>query len=75
MNAAVFVERSSSSTRDALRDEGEAYAAALRSAGVHVDAKRYDGLVHGFFDMGVLSQAAQAATEDAITRFRALLWR
>ena len=31
VNAAVFVERSSSSTRDALRDEGESYAAGVRT--------------------------------------------
>jgi acetyl esterase len=60
---------------DPLRDEGEAYATALVAAGVSVDVKRYDGMVHGFFDMGALSKAAQAATDDAIARFRTLLWR
>jgi acetyl esterase len=59
---------------DPLRDEGEAYAEALRAAGVEVDSRRYDGLVHGFFDMGPLSVAARAATEDTVRRFRALLW-
>jgi acetyl esterase len=60
---------------DPLRDEGEAYADALTQAGVDVDVRRYDGMVHGFFDMGSLSKAAQSATDDAIRRFRALLWR
>jgi acetyl esterase len=60
---------------DPLRDEGEAYADALRAAGVEVDAVRYDGMVHGFFDMGPFSKGAASATDDAIRRFRALLWR
>ena len=32
---------------DVLRDEGEAYAARLRSAGVEVTTVRYDGITDG----------------------------
>ena len=58
---------------DPLRDEGEAYADALAAAGVHVDRVRYDGLVHGFIDMGVMSPAAAAALEDVAVRVGTLL--
>jgi len=58
---------------DPLRDEGEAYAAALAEAGVPVTLRRYDGLVHGFFDLGGWSKASQAAIEESIGLFAALL--
>jgi acetyl esterase/lipase len=58
---------------DPLRDEGEAYGAALQAAGVHAHVQRYDGLIHGFFDMGTISPAAQAAIDESCARFGELI--
>lgn len=58
---------------DPLRDEGEAYGRALEAAGVRADVRRYDGMIHGFFDMGPFSPGAQAAIEDSCARFGELI--
>lgn len=53
---------------DPLRDEGEAYAKRLQQAGVSVKAKRYNGMIHGFFQMGgVIDQGNQAISDVAMT--------
>ncbi|MGJ6967711.1 alpha/beta hydrolase [Streptosporangium sp. G11] len=53
---------------DVLRDEGEAYAAKLREAGVAVTAVRYQGIVHDFVGLNPLrgTRAAQAAITQGI---------
>ncbi|GAA3733010.1 alpha/beta hydrolase [Plantactinospora mayteni] len=54
---------------DVLRDEGEAYAHRLRSAGVQVSATRYQGIIHDFVMLDALrgTEAAEAAINQAVT--------
>jgi acetyl esterase/lipase len=49
---------------DVVRDEGEAFAANLRAAGVPTVAVRYDGVIHNFAVLNALKDtlAAKAAT-------------
>ena len=56
---------------DVLRDEGEAYAAKLRTAGVPVTTVRYDGTVHDFMMLNPL--AGTAATRAAVAQAVAML--
>jgi acetyl esterase len=58
---------------DPLRDEGEAYAEALRSAGVEAVATRYDGVIHGFFSMPDMIPEGKIAIDEACTALRAAL--
>jgi acetyl esterase len=57
---------------DVLRDEGEAYAARLRGAGVEVTTVRYDGITHDFMMLNPLSatHATRAAVAQAISMLR-----
>ena len=58
---------------DVLRDEGEAYAAKLRSAGVPVTTVRYNGTIHDFMLLNALSEtrATRAAIDQATAFLRA----
>jgi acetyl esterase len=54
---------------DVLRDEGEAYAAKLRAAGVPVIQVRYGGIIHDFVMVNSLhdTKAAIAAVNQAVS--------
>jgi acetyl esterase len=60
---------------DVLRDEGEAYAAKLRAAGVPTTTVRYDGITHDFMMLNPLSQtrATRGAIAQAIATLRSAL--
>jgi acetyl esterase/lipase len=62
---------------DVLRDEGEAYAAKLRQAGVPVVEVRYQGIIHDFVMLNALADtnAARAAIAQASAFLRGALHR
>ena len=58
---------------DPLRDEGEAYAAALRKAGNSVGLRRFGGMIHGFINMVSVSRVSHDALIEIAGATRALL--
>jgi acetyl esterase len=58
---------------DPLRDEGEAYARALREAGVRVDYVCYGGMIHGFVPMGRLIDTGNRAVSHIAASLRQAL--
>lgn len=60
---------------DVLRDEGEAFAAKLRRAGVEVTQTRYGGIIHDFVMINSLhdSPPARAAVQQAVSHLRGVL--
>jgi acetyl esterase len=55
---------------DPLRDQATAYADRLRAAGVPVAHKHYPGMVHGFFTMSGVLDAARDAVATAAACLR-----
>ncbi len=55
---------------DPLRDEGVAYAARLREAGVPVQMIEYPTMIHGFLRMGRVVSIAQVAMDDIAAALR-----
>ena len=60
---------------DPLRDQGEAYARRLKEAGVSATSKRYDGMIHVFFNLGGIIEGGRTAVADAAAALKAALTR
>ena len=55
---------------DPLRDQGEAYAAKLRDAGVAVASKRYEGMIHPFLSLAGIVDAGREAIQESAAAVR-----
>jgi len=60
---------------DPLRSEGEAYAKALKAAGVAVEYKNYPNVTHEFFGMAPVVETAVQAQADAAAALKAAFAR
>jgi acetyl esterase/lipase len=58
---------------DPLRDEGEDYAAKLRTAGNTVVLRRFPGLIHGFINMTAASRTSRDAVIEMAGSLRAMI--
>ena len=58
---------------DPLRDEGKAYAQALRDSGTTTVELSGEGLVHGFVNMVILSQTSNATLREIALTLRGML--
>lgn len=55
---------------DPLRDEGNDYAAALAAAGVEVEHRQYDGMIHGFVGMPGILAGGRAGLDQVVGALR-----
>jgi acetyl esterase len=58
---------------DPLRDQGEAYADKLRAAGVAVELKRYEGMIHPFVSLAGIVDAGRDAIKESAAAVRQAL--
>jgi acetyl esterase len=58
---------------DPLRDEGKAYAEALKAAGVPTSYYDGPGLIHGYFGLGEASETARREAQRARADFKTML--
>ena len=58
---------------DMVRDQGQAYAAKLQAAGVTVESKCYDGMIHPFISLGGIVDGGRDAIADAAAKLRVAL--
>ncbi|QZY97625.1 alpha/beta hydrolase [Pantoea dispersa] len=57
---------------DPLRDEGEALFVRMTQQGVKCTAQRYLGVIHGFFQLGGISQTARNLMQDICSLLRSV---
>lgn len=57
---------------DPLRDEGEALFVRMTQQGVKCTAQRYLGVIHGFFQLGGISQTARNLMRDICSLLRSI---
>ena len=55
---------------DVLRDEGEAYAAHLREAGIAATVERHPRMIHGFITIVPKHKESVAALESSAAHLR-----